>query len=297
MKGTAVVAGLLSMALVGSAHADTIVREGGQIQVNDGATSSPYPSSIQVEHLLGPVESLMVTLQSVSHGDGDDLDVLLVGPHGHTAMVLSDACGGPLESTLGFSDLAAGGPPVDGPCPSATYTTIDYNGGDPNAMLPPAPQPNPGYGHPQVPPLFLFHNFGHNVNGIWSLYVQDDTLNGSLGSVSRWSLTFGGKDLEVAPVCDGKFATLRGTRGNDLVSTTAGPDVIVGLGGNDRINGLSGNDRICGGLGNDILIGGEGNDRIFGGPGKDRMNGSEGRNKLVGGKGRDVVKRDTTQGK
>src|SRR4051794_9395122 len=57
--------------------------------------SSPYPSSITVSGTRGPVVegSLEVTLNNVSHTFPQDLDILLVGPNGKGAILMSDACG------------------------------------------------------------------------------------------------------------------------------------------------------------------------------------------------------------
>lgn len=90
-----------------------------------------------------------------------------------------------------------------------------------------------------------------------------------------------------ATVCDGRQATIVGTRDNDTIVGTPGDDVIVGLGGSDSIQGLGGNDVICGGSGNDQIDGGEGNDRIFGQDGNDRLVGGPGNNALFGDAGAD----------
>lgn len=70
-----------------------------------------------------------------------------------------------------------------------------------------------------------------------------------------------------APTCNGKKATIVGTKGDDRLFGTKGPDVIVGLGGRDTIKGGRGNDLICGQAGADRLFGGPGNDRLDGGLG------------------------------
>ncbi len=68
--------------------------------------------------------------------------------------------------------------------------------------------------------------------------------------------------------CDGRRATVVGTRRSETLQGTQHRDVIAALGGNDRIFGLGGNDLICGGAGNDTLVGGPGRDRLNGGPGR-----------------------------
>jgi hypothetical protein len=73
----------------------------------------------------------------------------------------------------------------------------------------------------------------------------------------------------VPPKCGGKFATIVGTPGKDILPGTNGPDVIVALGGKDTVKGKGGKDLICGGKGADRLLGGGGKDRVIGGKGKD----------------------------
>jgi Ca2+-binding RTX toxin-like protein len=80
----------------------------------------------------------------------------------------------------------------------------------------------------------------------------------------------------VTATCQGKKATIVGTKRADKLTGTKGADVIAGLGGSDRVNGMKGNDRICGGNGKDDLKGG---------PGKDRINGDAGKDTLIGGGG------------
>ena len=68
-----------------------------------------------------------------------------------------------------------------------------------------------------------------------------------------------------ATLCDGKVATILGTRGPDVLSGTAENDVIAGLGGDDRILGGDGDDVVCGGDGADRLFGESGDDKLFAG--------------------------------
>ncbi|MCP3977436.1 MAG: calcium-binding protein [bacterium] len=93
-----------------------------------------------------------------------------------------------------------------------------------------------------------------------------------------------------SPSCDGKFPTIRGTSGDDVINGTPGSDVISGLRGDDIINGLGGNDTICGGKGDDSLNGDEGNDRLFGDTGDDLLKGGPGNDYLHGGRDKDVLR-------
>jgi len=71
--------------------------------------------------------------------------------------------------------------------------------------------------------------------------------------------------------CQGRRATIVGTRHGEKLMGTRRRDVIAALGGNDLVRGGGGDDLICGGSGDDRLIGGGGRDRISGGPGHNRV--------------------------
>lgn len=71
--------------------------------------------------------------------------------------------------------------------------------------------------------------------------------------------------------CDGRRATVVGTRRSETLEGTQHRDVIQGLGGDDRIFGFGGNDLICGSGGNDRLFGGKGRDRLSGGAGRNHL--------------------------
>jgi Ca2+-binding RTX toxin-like protein len=89
--------------------------------------------------------------------------------------------------------------------------------------------------------------------------------------------------------CDGRVATIVGTKRGETLRGTRRSDVIVALGGNDRVIAGRGNDVVCGGSGNDRIDGGSGNDRLLGSTGKDTLVGASGRDALVGGAGRDSL--------
>lgn len=80
------------------------------------------------------------------------------------------------------------------------------------------------------------------------------------------------------PTCNGRVATLVGTRWADDLHGTPGADVIVAGDGNDVVFGSGGHDLVCGGGGGDWLLGewrgdtldgGDGVDVVVGGPGID----------------------------
>jgi Ca2+-binding RTX toxin-like protein len=71
--------------------------------------------------------------------------------------------------------------------------------------------------------------------------------------------------------CQGRRATIVGTRHGEKLVGTPGRDVIVSLAGNDLVLGRGGNDLICGGRGDDRLVGGKGRDVLRGGAGHNRL--------------------------
>jgi Ca2+-binding RTX toxin-like protein len=99
------------------------------------------------------------------------------------------------------------------------------------------------------------------------------------------AVTASGAETGVAPMCDGKRATIVGTAGNDTIIGTEKADVISAGPGDDTIYGGLGNDIICGGAGNDLIHGGRGNDWIDGDAGTDRVFGDLGDDHVSGGPG------------
>ncbi|MGE0029297.1 MAG: hypothetical protein AB7O78_19225 [Thermoleophilia bacterium] len=88
--------------------------------------------------------------------------------------------------------------------------------------------------------------------------------------------------------CEGREATIVGTRGDDRLVGTPGRDVIAALAGDDRVLARGGGDIVCGGAGRDRLQGGPGADVLLGQAGDDSLSGGPDRDILRGGPGRDV---------
>lgn len=143
--------------------------------------ASPYPSAIAVAGVAGPISKVTVTLRNLTHAFVSDLDILLIGPGGQRAMLMSDAGGtGTVSSvTLTFDD-AAPGIPDSGPLTSGVFGPRDYGGVPPDEFPAPAPL------GPFPTALDAFN--GVNPNGVWNLYVVDD-LKGDVGRIAGgWSL-------------------------------------------------------------------------------------------------------------
>jgi subtilisin-like proprotein convertase family protein len=151
--------------------------------------STPYPSNINVAGMTGTVTNVIVELQNLSHTFPDDIDLLLVGPNGAKAIIMSDVGGGidAVNLNITLDDSAATSLPDAGPLVSGTFKPTN-----PSALVAdvfPAPAPAGPYGST----LSTFNV--SNPNGTWSLYAVDDTL-GDVGSIGNWCLTITTEDTE-----------------------------------------------------------------------------------------------------
>ncbi|WP_220793472.1 calcium-binding protein [Nocardioides stalactiti] len=215
--------------------------------------AGPYPKTVTVSGRTGLVTDVDVELPGLHHGRPADLDVLLVGPQGQSAVLMSDACSeGLRDRTLSFDDEAPGPIPGTSACNADRYRPANRS---PLNDTWPSPAPVGPYGST----LSVFD--GVDPNGTWQLYVNDDAagFGGVLTASPRIVLSF-------QQFCQGTPVTVDLGKGE---MPTAGPDVIRGTPGNDTINGLGGDDTICGLGGDDTIQGGPGDDKVDGGAGVD----------------------------
>jgi hypothetical protein len=166
------------------------------IQIPVGADAAPYPATLGVVGITGTVANVTVTLNNLTHSSPNDLDVLLVGPGGQKAIILSDAIGTNSQAlsnvTLTFDDHAAGFLPEFGIVSPGTFRPTDYPPGDSF----PAPAPAPPY----ATNLNVF--IAGTVNGTWSLYIVDDQPASNGGVVAGgWQLS-----IQVARTVGPRFA-------------------------------------------------------------------------------------------
>ncbi|NDJ62750.1 MAG: hypothetical protein GYB67_16630 [Chloroflexi bacterium] len=144
--------------------------------------ANPYPSVITVDNLPGLIIDVKVQLRGLTHGAPADLDILVIGPTGSTALVASDACAGTVVNgvTWTLSAVAAQPLPSAGACPSGSYQPANYDGSDGDNLPLPAP------GGPYGSALSVFN--GTNANGVWQILVFDDQA-GSTGLLGQgWAL-------------------------------------------------------------------------------------------------------------
>ena len=93
----------------------------GRIIIPEIGPADPYPSTCSISGLSGTITDVNLVLSGLSHFTPDDIDILLVGPQGQDAMVMSDAGGGTAvnEIDLTLDDQAAAPLPDDTPASSS----------------------------------------------------------------------------------------------------------------------------------------------------------------------------------
>ena len=173
--------------MVVSALGQYVATQPAGVVINDNQPAAPSPSVIDLtsSNIVGTIEKVTVTLNSLSHGYANDVGVLLVGPGGTVVLMNNSGGGYPINgATLTFDASAPSILPQFSQIGSGTYKPGDYTpGGTASFLSPSAPGPNAPAG-----PYGTLGSFaGQNPNGVWKLYLQDDApLNtGSLGS---WTL-------------------------------------------------------------------------------------------------------------
>lgn len=127
--------------------------------------ATPYPSSVNVSALPGPITDVNVTLHRVGHTWPESIGVLLVSPSGDTVNVMSGNCDDvDIEDfTWVFDQQSASPMPRGATCPDFVYRP---NGTSSRSWSAPAPAGPHG--------LSLNAFNGENANGTWRLYVSDD---------------------------------------------------------------------------------------------------------------------------
>ncbi len=156
------------------------------ISLPDVTPASPYPSNITVSGFGGAlITNISVRLKNITHTFPGDLDMLLVGPGGQTAIIMSDVGGGGDVAglTLTLDDFAAASMttnalPASG---SATFkpTNLETTG---DSWPSPAPTPTPA----NSSALSVFN--GTSPNGVWSLYITDDAGQDTGTIAGGWDL-------------------------------------------------------------------------------------------------------------
>jgi subtilisin-like proprotein convertase family protein len=185
--------------------------------------SDPYPAQIVVSNVAGVVTNLKVTLTGITHTFPDDIDILLMSPSGKGLILMADAGGGLANGlnnvTITLDDAAATVIPDTNKITAGSYRCGNYAAGwDPFPQYQFSANPLIPFGvYTNNTTLAAFN--GENPNGIWSLYVVDDS-SGDVGTIKGWSLNIAGN------ICTNAILTTITT--NRLVITNSAV-VPVGL--------------------------------------------------------------------
>ena len=167
--------------------------------------ATPFPSTIVVSNVLGTIEKVTVTLNSLTHNYPNGINVVLVSPAGKQVLLMSHAGGaGSVNGVnLTFDDAASGNLPVASPTSqiiSGTFKPTGY-----------APSPSPPSGLTGAFGSALSALKTDDPNGTWKVFVFDDAPLDS-GSLGSWTLNLYSTPTVTATTPSGtatnRFATM-----------------------------------------------------------------------------------------
>ena len=164
---------------------------------NHTGAATPYPSSIGVTTLFGPITDVNVNIgdgvfnfNGLTHTNPDDIDMALYGPRDIGVVLMSDACGGTDFSVFDYvfdqSAPAMSSMDTDGPCSSQLTRPVNF--ADDADTWP------PGLPAPSGTDLNVFNGL-NPADSSWRLYIRDDgddpaAPDGNWGELAGgWSLT------------------------------------------------------------------------------------------------------------
>jgi VCBS repeat-containing protein len=155
-------------------------------------------SEITVGGFQTPLGDVDVSLDNLSATVAGDLDILLVGPQGQTAMIVSDmgANNAANNVSLLLDDQSSNHLLSFQALTTGQFQPANFDNSDP-FQSPPAPTANPSSGSA----LGVFN--GSDPNGIWRLFLHDDSANGSTQAINGgWSLRI--TSANAAPQANGE---------------------------------------------------------------------------------------------
>jgi uncharacterized repeat protein (TIGR01451 family) len=160
----------------------------GDIPQPDSGPANPYPSAIVVSSVVGNVGSVTVTISNLYHTYPNDIGMLLVGPTGASAVLMSSVAEYstmPSAATITFDPNASLLLPSSGQIVSGSYQPADYFAQEyPGITETFSNSPVPA--GPYNTNLAVFGTI--SPNGTWRLYVEDNA-NGDAGAISNgWGL-------------------------------------------------------------------------------------------------------------
>lgn len=136
------------------------------------------PSSIVVSGFNTSVADVDVSLFGLTHGAVNDLDILLLGPQGQSALLISDVGSSATNVTLTIDDQAPEQIASAGPFTTGAFQPTNFQ--SPDNFAAPAPA------SPKGSRLAVFNST--DANGEWRLIIRDDTPGNAGTLAGGWSL-------------------------------------------------------------------------------------------------------------
>ena len=225
IAGTAVPAAGAPQSLPGTQTFNNVapIDIGVPVSGSDILKADLYPSNITASGMDGVVSRVVVELKNVRHSSSSDIDIMLVGPGGRAAMVMSDVGGSfdfedvdltiddaELDYALSISDFVHNTESYRG----VNHSDLSSSGADSFPDAPAGPYPTA---------LSTFG--GEQPNGTWSLYVVDDEggTSCSVPAIGTQCSIAGGWSLTI------ETATPLATNAYVLTDSAPEPYEILGL--------------------------------------------------------------------
>jgi hypothetical protein len=154
----------------------------GPITIPDSGPASQYPVAFDFTGLADPVSSLRLAFTGFSHTFPNDVDMLLVGPGGHTLVVQSDVGGTTAVSNVNYTLSDAGTATVPSPLAAGNWRPTNSGAGDAFA----APAPAGPHNNPAPAGSATFGSVYNTLSasGVWNLFIVDDA-GGDTGSINQ----------------------------------------------------------------------------------------------------------------
>lgn len=161
-------------------------------------TEGSASSTIHVDGVRGPVADVEVGLIGVTHGRPQDLDVLLLPPDRHGAILMSDVCGTQAINNYTWFFHSSGNiflPPMGDSCGGLVYRATN---------LPGEPDSWPGVGPAEAG--YSMDDWNRKpMNGDWRLYVADDHYTYGGKVANGWTLKFTTRPVDAFVPAVGTF--------------------------------------------------------------------------------------------
>jgi subtilisin-like proprotein convertase family protein len=176
--GSSIAPGLSEPALARRPSAQLVQGFSNSASIAIPEANQAAPSSILVSGFDTPIADVDVTLVGLTHGQVNDLDILLIGPQGQSALVVSDVGSSASNVTLTLDDQAPEQISSVGPMSTGVFQPTNFQLPDPFAAPAPA--------SPKGTRLAVFNST--DPNGEWRLIIRDDTLSNAGTLAGGWSL-------------------------------------------------------------------------------------------------------------